>query len=42
VPAGLFVAGVLSSQGTGSVALVASACWLALLAEASVLGLSRD
>jgi len=42
VPAGLFVAGVLSSQGAGGVALVASACWLGLLAEASVLGLSRE
>ncbi|MBY0232462.1 MAG: hypothetical protein K2W96_24555 [Gemmataceae bacterium] len=41
VPAGLFVAGVLSSQSL-VVALVASACWLALLAEACMLGTARE
>lgn len=40
VPAGLFVAGVVSSASLG-LALIASACWMALLAEASVLGLGE-
>jgi hypothetical protein len=36
-PAGLFITGLIASSAPG-VAVAASACWLALLAEAAVLG----